>query len=120
MVAVVLALLMFAVSAALVLLFHFSDPFDSGFSTANKVALSISAISAMTFISVGFLLYRGRVGVVAIRVAEVIFWIDLVAIFVSTIGLLAVGSISIIVWMVAIGVGFDLARELRYYWPLRG
>ncbi|MFE3545655.1 hypothetical protein ACFXK0_22045 [Nocardia sp. NPDC059177] len=90
---------MFSVASAISLLLHFSDPYARRLSDADLIVLSISGASAIVFIVVGLLLYRGRVGVGTIRIIEPFLWADLVILAISAVGLLAVGSISVSVWL---------------------
>lgn len=115
--AVLVSVFMFAVSAGIALLFRYSDSSATGFTSAEKATLLIAAISTVVFVSVGFLLYRGRAGVGLVHGAEVVLWLDFVVLGVSAIALLAIGSSSAVVWIAAIGFGFDLARQLRHYRP---
>ncbi|WP_146154089.1 hypothetical protein [Nocardia brasiliensis] len=113
-VACAVALFFFAVSAGLALLAH--SP-ESRYTNAEKVTLVVAALSAVIFVFVGIILYRSRVGLVAIRAAEIILWLDFVALAILAVVLLATGSIYAVVWIAAIGFGFDLAKQLRQYPP---
>ncbi|WP_146251076.1 hypothetical protein [Nocardia tenerifensis] len=107
------SIFMFAVSAGIVLLFRYSDPSATGFTNTENITLLIATVSAVVFVCVGILLYRGRAGVGMFRGAEVVLWLDFIVLGVSAIALLAIGSASAVVWIAAIGFGFDLARQLR-------
>ncbi|WP_157110274.1 hypothetical protein [Nocardia anaemiae] len=111
------AILMLAVSAAIVFLIRASDPLANGFTATDKVVLLTAAFSAAIFVFVGILLFRGRASIVGIRAAEAVLWLDFVVLGASAIALLVAGSFTVAVWIAAIGFGFDLAKQLRQYRP---
>lgn len=111
------AILMLAVSAAIVFLVRASDPLANGLTATDKVVLLIAALSAAVFVFVGILLFRGRASLVGIRAAEAVLWLDFVVLGGSVIALLVAGSFTVVVWIAAIGFGLDLAKQLRHYRP---
>ncbi|WP_159080389.1 hypothetical protein [Nocardia suismassiliense] len=112
-----IAVLMFAVSVAIVVLFHASDPLAEGFAAADVSVLMIATLSAVTFVAVGTLLFWRRADLVAARIAEAVLWVDLVVLGGAVIVLLSMGSPAVIVWIAALGCGIDLANQARHYRP---
>ncbi|MBH0776787.1 hypothetical protein [Nocardia bovistercoris] len=104
------SLLMLAISFGLALLLREADSPTA----ADAAAIWVPVVSALIFLGVGVLLFRGRAGRVATRVAEMVLWVDFTALAVGAVALLAIGKISAVLWLTALAFGFDLAVQLRF------
>ncbi|WP_218721994.1 MULTISPECIES: hypothetical protein [unclassified Nocardia] len=105
-----IAVLMLATSATLAVLSHLSDPFATEISNSNKIIIALSAISALVFSATGVTVCRQGASANSIRIAKSMLWINIITLAATEIALLATGSMAVLVWMVVIGVGFDLSR----------